>query len=535
MSASRWRCGCACPPRSAPTSAPRARRRSLPGRRPSSRGGSPRRASACSRSCASTGPTSPGPTCTRRSSSPSSQPGASAPSRSTTTSRRSSCTTAAARLDLTDSMKIAQSDKVQSSLGLTGKGVNVAVYENGPDDIVAAVDHRAVLERARRPSSTPATPTGSSRTSSPTSRTGTRGMQPALGQQHGPRRHHAGRRTTRGCTVISQSFHRDAEQTDSGLSFDDMYKDWLVLHWPYPTILQAAGQRPQHGVRQPQGLQQPHGRQPRRHGGRPGQRLGRAQPGVRPQRPRAARAGRQRDGRHHGRADVQRARAWPRRRPRACTALMQEANATLQSWPEGCRAILLAARQQEHHRQHLVGRPQRRRRRRRTARAPSTASRPCASRRTAARRGPRRARRGWDVGTLRSSDIGAGDETTFSWQVTVPQPALQREGQGRAGLGQLRDGRSTSRSCRSRSTSCTVDLDLQGLRQPTARRSATAARRTTATRSPSSPPKPGETYTIKIRRWSGTADVWYGVAWSVQGTPLIRPNWDLDQILTASP
>ena len=46
---------------------------------------------------------------------------------------------------------------------------------------------------------------------------------------------------TRGCTVISQSFHRDAEQTDSGLSFDDMYKDWLVLHWPYPTILQAAG------------------------------------------------------------------------------------------------------------------------------------------------------------------------------------------------------------------------------------------------------------------------------------------------------
>ena len=46
---------------------------------------------------------------------------------------------------------------------------------------------------------------------------------------------------------------------------------------------------------------------------------------------------------------------------------------------------------------------------------------------------------------------------------------------------------------------------------------------------------PGETYTIKIRRWSGTADVWYGVAWSVQGTPLIRPNWDLEQILTSSP
>jgi hypothetical protein len=28
---------------------------------------------------------------------------------------------------------------------------------------------------------------------------------------------------------------------------------------------------------------------------------------------------------------------------------------------------------------------------------------------------------------------------------------------------------------------------------------------------------PGETYTIKIRRWSGTDDVWYGIAWTVTG------------------
>ena len=43
--------------------------------------------------------------------------------------------------------------------------------------------------------------------------------------------------------------------------------------------------------------------------------------------------------------------------------------------------------------------------------------------------------------------------------------------------------------------------------------------------------RPGETYTIKIRRWSGTADVWYGIAWTVQGTPLIRPDWDLESRL----
>ena len=29
--------------------------------------------------------------------------------------------------------------------------------------------------------------------------------------------------------------------------------------------------------------------------------------------------------------------------------------------------------------------------------------------------------------------------------------------------------------------------------------------------------QPGETYTIKIRRWSGTDSVWYGVAWTVTG------------------
>ena len=46
----------------------------------------------------------------------------------------------------------------------------------------------------------------------------------------------------RGCTVINQSFHRvNSEAKYGSLSFDDIYKDWCVLHWPYPTIVQAAG------------------------------------------------------------------------------------------------------------------------------------------------------------------------------------------------------------------------------------------------------------------------------------------------------
>ena len=43
------------------------------------------------------------------------------------------------------------------------------------------------------------------------------------------------------------------------------------------------------------------------------------------------------------------------------------------------------------------------------------------------------------------------------------------------------------------------------------------------------PANRGETYTIKIRRWSGTDDVWYGIAWTVQGTPFIRPDWGLTE------
>jgi hypothetical protein len=31
----------------------------------------------------------------------------------------------------------------------------------------------------------------------------------------------------------------------------------------------------------------------------------------------------------------------------------------------------------------------------------------------------------------------------------------------------------------------------------------------------------GETYEIRIRRWSGTDDVWYGIAWTVTGFDII--------------
>lgn len=38
---------------------------------------------------------------------------------------------------------------------------------------------------------------------------------------------------------------------------------------------------------------------------------------------------------------------------------------------------------------------------------------------------------------------------------------------------------------------------------------------------------PGQTYDIHIRRWSGSRDVWYGIAWTVTGGLLISLDPDI--------
>ena len=43
------------------------------------------------------------------------------------------------------------------------------------------------------------------------------------------------------CTVINQSFHREPYETFGELSPDDILKDYLITQWPFPTIVQSAG------------------------------------------------------------------------------------------------------------------------------------------------------------------------------------------------------------------------------------------------------------------------------------------------------
>lgn len=47
--------------------------------------------------------------------------------------------------------------------------------------------------------------------------------------------------SNRQCRVINQSFHRASEASSGDRSFDDVLKDYLALHYPFPTIVQAAG------------------------------------------------------------------------------------------------------------------------------------------------------------------------------------------------------------------------------------------------------------------------------------------------------
>jgi hypothetical protein len=75
-------------------------------------------------------------------------------------------------LDLTNSMAIAQSTQVQSTLSITGKGVNVAVYEDGPDDTTNLAITARFQTDPPHPI-TPATRSGSSATLSRESHTAT--------------------------------------------------------------------------------------------------------------------------------------------------------------------------------------------------------------------------------------------------------------------------------------------------------------------------------------------------------------------------
>ena len=425
-------------------------------------------------------------------------------------------------VDLSSSMAIAQSDTVHSSLSITGSGVNVAVYEDGPD---VTTD----LSITARYTSSPTTDDHSRHThgiiknieaNKPHGHAKDCNLHSANDMDLDAIRWAA---RTRGCTVISQSFHRDSEQTSSGLSFDDMYKDWLALHWPYPTIVEAAGNGSSTEFVNHKGFNR---LTVANHDDSAG-----AMSGTSCFRnPSSAHSDRELPEIAANGTSVTCVKLTKSGTSMAApaaagvAALLQQTNSTLKSWPEGCRAILPAAASKN-----VTGN---------TWWADRSASVDASDgagavdalegvRIAKSRRSPGAAgrRRGWDVGTLRSSDIGANRETTFSYQVAVPvfffgpKVKVALAWDSNATLTELL-------FLQIATDSLEVDLDLKIYDSRGSLVGYSGSWDNSYEIAEFSAVR-GETYTIKIRRWSGTPNVWYGIAWTVQGTPFIRDNWGL--------
>jgi len=196
------------------------------------------------------------------------------------------------------------------------------------------------------------------------------------------------------------------------------------------------------------------------------------------------------------------------------TAILQNVDNVLCSWPEGCRAILLASagrnvRDGTWWYDVIIGLD---------ARDGSGALDARAGVTVAQQRRGRNAppsRHGWDVGTLHSADIGPDRLATFRHWIAVPRFLFGLK----VKVALAWDSAVTSSNDTPTASTLTVDLDLL-VRDSSGVMVASAASWDNSYEIAEFTPRAGATYEIVIRRWSGQDSVWYGVAWTVTGTPI---------------
>ena len=142
--------------------------------------------------------------------------------------------------DLSTGMSVSNADDVVTAGG-TGKDVNVAVWENGPtqralyltlEDTYNASftsDHARIVSGIIKNNGVGRDP---------------KGFAPECKLYSANSGNIAALRwavNDKKCTVINQSFHRLDEARNGNLSSDDIEKDYMAYHYPYPFIVQAAG------------------------------------------------------------------------------------------------------------------------------------------------------------------------------------------------------------------------------------------------------------------------------------------------------
>jgi hypothetical protein len=425
--------------------------------------------------------------------------------------------------DLDDSMAVANSDDVHA-LGFRGAGISVAVWENGPDSTA----NLAIAGRF---------------TTSPTTSDHSRHVHGIIrNTQVGSPRGHA--RSCRlfsandkdldalewavddqECTVINQSFHRRDEAREGTMSFDDIYKDWLALRWPYPTICQAAGN---HFAGDSDGID-PTTDEFVNHKGFNSLAVGNHNDTASAMS--ASSVFRNPNSSHGDRelpeisangtsvTAVNLTKSGTSMASPACAgvaALIQNSNSTLEHWPEGCRAILLAGATRNVVDQtwwaDVIDDVD--------ASDGSGSVNALESHRIARQRKGRNAaasRRGWDVGRLRSADFDGAGLSSFDYKVRVPSGLL---GPRHVKVVLAWTSKVSTFSIFGitipLSSTLTVDLDLKVF-DARGNQVGYSGSWDNSYEIAEFTGIPGETYTIRVRRWSGTDSVWYGIAWTVTG------------------
>lgn len=434
--------------------------------------------------------------------------------------------------DLGNSIAIANSDDVHAA-GQTGAGINVAVWENGPTsdaDLVVAAEYDS-------------TPTTSDHSQHVHGIIRNNEARRPHGHAPGCALHSANSKDLdalrwavqdRACTVVNQSFHRSAEPRSGDLSFDDVYKDWLILRWPYPTIVQAAGnywEGDSDDIDPPSDEFVNHKgfnslavgnhddsaaamssdsvfRNPTSsHGDR-------ELPEISANGTAVTTVGLMFGGTSMASPAVA-----------GVAALLQDESATLRAWPEGCRAILLAGATKnvlgDTWWQDVVEDDD--------ASDGSGAVNALESHRIVGNRRGRNAaptRRGWDVGTLRAGDFGADGLSTFRYRIQVPRFWL---GPRHVKVALAWNSKVTTLSLLGitvpLSSQLTLDLDLLVFDAAGALVGYSGSY-DNSFEIAEFDAVPGATYDIRIRRWSGDDWTWYGLAWTTTGSLL-----DLELIL----
>ena len=198
------------------------------------------------------------------------------------------------------------------------------------------------------------------------------------------------------------------------------------------------------------------------------------------------------------------------------TAVLQSVDSTLKSWPEGCRAILMASAG----RNVANGTWWSDVSARRDASDGAGAADAEVGVRVAQRRRSRNAagvQRGWDVGTLASSDFGGDRLSTFRYRVTVPR----RGWSPTVKVALAWDSKVSSFFNIPLASTLTVDFDLI-VRNSAGVQVASSASFDNSYEIAEFAATPGETYDVIVRRWSGTDSVWYGIAWNTVAG-ILRP------------